>query len=555
VNVRRRSGLVLAMAVVCGLALAAQPALAAPPGSGDAQPGFGSGAAHPGLGPVDAQPSRPAVPKKVWQSHPKLPGPKVVPGTGRKIAPLTSKLAPTGPKALPGLAKAKGNALKPGTAVKRVAPKDVRKVDAAEPEGPYYCQEYVSGAQGVGSNDDIGPYSDTSYTAELGCNFYLDYAYGVSYVVDRSNGYDGEVGYVGTQFEFAGDYYGASYGAFEVQGDLYDGGRQVEILFELYLQISGTWGACNPLPTLRYLLCDGVGTDLLHIVVGTGTLGTGLAAPVIRYAALGDSFSAGTGASSTIADGTACRRSTQTYSYRLAGGSLPLGQRGERLRIDQPNLKACHGAQIPDMFNTQVQSDGTPAAEGPQTRALNLKRTRLVTLTMGGNDVGFTPNLTNCILANCGGGPLISDSDLQRTEAALSSLYRSIRNGMRPDGRLVVLSYPAFLPNPRDPSADPQPSPTSCFAVNLRIDTEELNRIYEAALRVRDMIANAVEATGDPNVIFVDVLEAFRGQRLCSSTPMAKDITLTDIESSFHPNDRGYQRMSDQTTVAVGIGS
>jgi hypothetical protein len=69
------------------------------------------------------------------------------------------------------------------------------------------------------------------------------------------------------------------------------------------------------------------------------------------------------------------------------------------------------------------------------------------------------------------------------------------------------------------------------------------------------MVANAVADVGDPNVVFVDLLEAFRGQRVCSATPLANDVNLTDIESSFHPNDRGYQTMSDRTTVAVGIGS
>jgi hypothetical protein len=190
------------------------------------------------------------------------------------------------------------------------------------------------------------------------------------------DGYDGTLLYVGTPFSFSGYYYGASAGALRIPGDSYDGGRQVEIIFELYLLApSGLiWGACGPLPGLRYLACDGLGTDLLHIVVGTGVLGTGLAAPVIRYVALGDSYSSGTGTGSYYGDGTSCRRSPLTYSNLIAGkilGGLP---------IDVPTIKACHGARISDLYVTQVGW-------------LNSNRTRLVTVSIGGNDLGFATTL------------------------------------------------------------------------------------------------------------------------------------------------------------------
>src|SRR5262249_44489377 len=37
-----------------------------------------------------------------------------------------------------------------------------------------------------------------------------------------------------------------------------------------------TWGDCEPIPGLRYLLCDGVGGSELHVLVGTGPVATGL---------------------------------------------------------------------------------------------------------------------------------------------------------------------------------------------------------------------------------------------------------------------------------------
>ena len=117
---------------------------------------------------------------------------------------------------------------------------------------------------------------------------------------------------------------------------------------------------------------------------------------------------------------------------------------------------------------------------------------------------------------------------------------------MRPDGRLVVLSYPAFLPNPDD-SADAQPS-GRCPEVWATMSADERRAVYQAAVQLRDMVANAVAATGDPNVVFVDLLEAFRGQRVCSATPMANDVkqTIAEIERRVPQAQRARKGRQDR---------
>ena len=86
--------------------------------------------------------------------------------------------------------------------------------------------------------------------------------------------------------------------------------------------------------------------------------------PPRSYVALGDSYASGTGTRSYISDGTSCQRSTQAYPSLIAAA------RGYAL-----NFRACSGATIPDVTNTQLSA---------LTSA-----TTYVTISVGGNDAGL----------------------------------------------------------------------------------------------------------------------------------------------------------------------
>ena len=68
------------------------------------------------------------------------------------------------------------------------------------------------------------------------------------------------------------------------------------------------------------------------------------AAPPV-YVALGDSYASGTGTRSYISDGTSCQRSTYAYPSLIAAA------RGYAL-----NFRACSGARIADVSNTQLSA-------------------------------------------------------------------------------------------------------------------------------------------------------------------------------------------------------
>ncbi|MEN3611840.1 hypothetical protein AAH979_20055 [Plantactinospora sp. ZYX-F-223] len=121
------------------------------------------------------------------------------------------------------------------------------------------------------------------YLAEIVCNFYLAGA-GQAYLIERSGGarYDGAVIAAAAPFAFSSSYYGYSIGAVLIDGRIYDGGRQLEIGFDLALQtLDGTpWGGCFALPAgQRYLSpCYGLGTSTLSVSLGSGVFSTGLPA-------------------------------------------------------------------------------------------------------------------------------------------------------------------------------------------------------------------------------------------------------------------------------------
>src|SRR3954454_9372004 len=113
----------------------------------------------------------------------------------------------------------------------------------------------------------------------------------------------------------------------------------------------------------------GLAAAALTLVLSLLTTTAHAAGP--SYIALGDSYSSGVGTRTYISDGTSCQRSTYAYPYLIAT------QRAFTL-----SFQACSGAKIPDVTNKQL---GTLSSG-----------TAYVTLSVGGNDAGFSSVITEC---------------------------------------------------------------------------------------------------------------------------------------------------------------
>ena len=99
----------------------------------------------------------------------------------------------------------------------------------------------------------------------------------------------------------------------------------------------------------------------------------GAVAPV-NYVALGDSYSSGVGAGDYISSSRSCQRSTEAYPQHWADANSP----ASFVSV------ACPGATTADVLASQVS-------------ALSASTT-LVSITIGGNDAGFSSVMETCVL-------------------------------------------------------------------------------------------------------------------------------------------------------------
>jgi lysophospholipase L1-like esterase len=225
--------------------------------------------------------------------------------------------------------------------------------------------------------------------------------------------------------------------------------------------------------------------------------------PSVHYVALGDSYSAGVGAGGTIASSGACERSTNAYSALWAGRNAPASYVSV----------ACSGATTADVINTQVA-------------ALNASTT-LVSVTIGGNDVGFSSVMETCVLD--------SDSACQAAIAAAERKVATVLPGKldaalgairahAPHAKVVVLDYPEFYDLGH-----------SWYCVGL--STGDRSALNQGADKLDAAIGAAAARAGDT---FVDVRGRFHGHELCDFFhEWLHAVDLTDIGVSYHPNASG----------------
>ncbi|CAI9415443.1 SGNH/GDSL hydrolase family protein [Nocardioides sp. T2.26MG-1] len=284
--------------------------------------------------------------------------------------------------------------------------------------------------------------------------------------------------------------------------------------------------------------------------VGPGAGGTPLEqATSGEYVALGDSYSSGEGAwdyeegtdfddrddlwpfNDDEEDHNRCHRSHNAYSQVLADHNDFEGGL---------TFVACSGAVAGDLSHSNHSNTG----EDPQLDALD-EDTSLVTMTMGGNDIGFADVVTDCILNGEGGVGFIATCQekhdqrirdrLPELEQELIERYLAIKE-KAPNARVIIIGYPQLFPdNPSDDYHD------LLFA-------EDQVWMNEMAGLLNSMLADAAAEAG---VEFVDPTDAFHGHGIGSDDPWINDLDMGGPglmiadPSSFHPNAAGHAAIAD----------
>ncbi|WP_431874659.1 SGNH/GDSL hydrolase family protein [Amycolatopsis sacchari] len=239
-------------------------------------------------------------------------------------------------------------------------------------------------------------------------------------------------------------------------------------------------------------------TVIVAVVLATLGLTTAAQAATINYVALGDSYSSGVGAGSYI-DSSSCKRSSKAYPSLYASSS------GASL-----SFQACSGAKTSDVLNNQV---GALSAS-----------TTLVSISVGGNDAGFSSVMQDCILGGDSGckTAIANATDYVDTTlpGLLDTVYRTIRS-KAPNAKVVVLGYPHFYKI--GGSCSVGLSDTSRGYINGGADA--LDTVIEKEA------ANA-------GFTFADVRPAFTGHEICSGSAWLHSVTWP-VDESYHPTAAG----------------
>lgn len=220
------------------------------------------------------------------------------------------------------------------------------------------------------------------------------------------------------------------------------------------------------------------------------------------YDALGDSFAAGSGAA---APQDACGRNDSAYPHVLDG----------RMRIALDDFAACGGATIPSMLATQLTALGA--------------ETDLVTVSIGGNDIGWSAAVTACLIGTeeqCaqaiqGTSQLIE----QQLPAGLDTAYTQI-SAAAANAHVVVTGYPRlFSPEHGDFVPFPQ--------LPAVISVAEQEMLNDGADLLNSVIA---EVAAEHRFQFVDVTSRYTGHGV-----NAPDAWLTGLDQPvpLHPTAKG----------------
>jgi GDSL-like Lipase/Acylhydrolase family len=184
--------------------------------------------------------------------------------------------------------------------------------------------------------------------------------------------------------------------------------------------------------------CAAVASAWTTLPVGPASAQT----PPDSYVALGDSFTAGPLIPVQSLDPLGCLRSDRNYPHLVAPATgLPAFRD-----------VSCSGADTDDMFNAQGV---TPGPNPPQLDALDAG-TRLVTLGVGGNDIGFSEIIESCVTLlpwetpcqdryRAGGSDELS-ARIAATAPKVAAVLDAVRS-RAPGARTLVVGYPAILPD------------------------------------------------------------------------------------------------------------
>lgn len=265
------------------------------------------------------------------------------------------------------------------------------------------------------------------------------------------------------------------------------------------------------------------------------------AAHAATLVALGDSYSSGEGAPPYDKASAGCHRSADAWPLDAA---RQLGMPGRSL--------ACSGAVTDEV--TITSSDRKPERAVSQVAQLaTIPDVQVVTITVGGNDVGFAKVLAYCWKhAHCDRHYQPHGKDtltplIQALEPKLVTTYQTVREAA-PSARIVVLGYPRLFPAAHN---------THLCATDAGLSGGEASYLNAKATELGAVVHDAAR---DAQVFYVDTAGAFSGHEVdCSPAEWVNELqprvgVPPYRSTSFHPTLLGQRRLADLAVASITGG-
>lgn len=275
---------------------------------------------------------------------------------------------------------------------------------------------------------------------------------------------------------------------------------------------------------------------MLTAALGGTTAAPAAAGPNDSYVALGDSYAAGP-VIPLYEKPYGCLKSTNNYGHLAA----------PKIGLPVYRDATCSGAETEDMTQPQGVS---PGPNPPQFDSLDAD-TKVVSITIGGNDIGFSSIAQNCLdttPANqqqpCKGKYVNGSNDeVSNRIAATGPKVGEVLQGIHarsPQARILVVNYPAIFPHTGKTGCWPQMPVADGDVPWLREKQEELNA----------MLATQAAANG---ATLVDAYRASVGHDSCQ-LPLfrwVEPVIPASPAAPVHPNLFGMKAMARLVDAAV----
>jgi lysophospholipase L1-like esterase len=263
---------------------------------------------------------------------------------------------------------------------------------------------------------------------------------------------------------------------------------------------------------------------------------TSSAATVVHsYVALGDSFTSGPGIPVQLGSGTMpsapgqCLRSSENYPS-LTARALGLALRDV----------SCSGATTRDL--TASQGPGIPA----QLSALR-SSTSLVSIGIGGNDLGFSAIAANCAAVtpwgitkvgwSCRSHYTVNGANqltvaVHRVGSRVATTLKEIRS-RSPHARVFVIGYPDIFPS----------SGSGCWPM-LPFSTHDLDYLRNIEMDLNSTLASDAAEAGDD---YVDMATPSASHDPCAdaNSRWVEPLVLTSGGYPLHPSALGMADMAE----------